>query len=284
MGGGEQYIDAVLDSDTKKNNTKFNDKLKIQIPDTFDFDSVQIIIITIFDNEESEKIKKSLCEKYKNKNLQNKIVIFKDFLRKPEWPLNEQYFDNTIIHLNEKESFVDAGVWDLGTSIIFGEKCRQKGIRDYHSFAFEPDNINYERCKKIQQTQMLDFISLIHAGLWNENGIQRFNGMGNGGSSVSNRGYEAQMFALDHYNFDRKVTFIKMDIEGAELSALKGGSGLIKTEKPKLAICIYHKSEDLTDIPIFIKELVPEYKFYIRHYSNTDCETVLYAVNNGNND
>ena len=75
-----------------------------------------------------------------------------------------------------------------------------------------------------------------------------------------------------------EVTFIKMDIEGAELKALKGAKNIILRDKPKLAISIYHKPEDIVEIPLFIKELVPEYKLYIRHYSNDSIETVLYAV------
>ena len=74
------------------------------------------------------------------------------------------------------------------------------------------------------------------------------------------------------------VTFIKMDIEGAELEALKGSREILKRYRPRLAISLYHKKEDLEEIPVYIKELVSEYKLYIRHYSNAGVETVLYAV------
>ena len=75
-----------------------------------------------------------------------------------------------------------------------------------------------------------------------------------------------------------RVTFIKMDVEGAELESLKGAKHIICRDKPKLAICIYHKPEDMTEIPLYIKSLVPEYKIYVRHHCNSDGETVLYAV------
>lgn len=269
-------IEAILDSNLQKSGSVFKGKYKVMNPFSFDFDSVDYIIITIFDKEVAKQIKKDLCKKYRN--IGNKILIFKDFMREPEWPSEEQYFDKELIRLQDHECFVDAGVWDLGTSINFGKKCRCNRISDYHAFAFEPDNINYQRCEKIRMESKLDFISLVHAGLWSENGEQYFNGMGNGSSSVSDNGYSAHMVTLDEYPFDRKITFLKMDIEGAELQALKGGEVRIKNDKPKMAICIYHKPEDLTEIPIYIKSLVPEYKLYIRHYSNTNCETVLYAV------
>ena len=75
-----------------------------------------------------------------------------------------------------------------------------------------------------------------------------------------------------------KVTFIKMDVEGAELESLKGAKNIILRDCPKLAICIYHKPEDLFEIPILIKEMCREYKIVIRQYADSIFETVCYAV------
>ena len=74
-----------------------------------------------------------------------------------------------------------------------------------------------------------------------------------------------------------KVTYVKMDIEGAELDALHGMEKMIKSDKPKLAISIYHKPEDLWEIPLYIYKLVPEYKFILRHHHHRIHETILYA-------
>jgi FkbM family methyltransferase len=82
---------------------------------------------------------------------------------------------------------------------------------------------------------------------------------------------------LDKYLKDVPVSFIKADIEGSELDMLKGGSELIKRFRPKIAICLYHKLEDLFEIPLYIKSLVPEYKMAIRHHSGLYTETVLYC-------
>ena len=67
-------------------------------------------------------------------------------------------------------------------------------------------------------------------------------------------------------------------ITDSELEALILECNLIKKYKPNLAICIYHKPEDIIGIPDYLHFLVPEYKFYIRHYSMNSAETVLYAV------
>ena len=69
-----------------------------------------------------------------------------------------------------------------------------------------------------------------------------------------------------------------MDIEGSELEALKGAAETIKKWRPKLAISIYHKYEDIIEIPEYILSIVPDYSFYIRHYSSDIWETVLYAI------
>jgi hypothetical protein len=74
------------------------------------------------------------------------------------------------------------------------------------------------------------------------------------------------------------VTFIKMDIEGSELNALKGAEQTIRKYKPKLAICVYHRAKDLITIPQYIKTLVPEYKLYFRAHKYGTYDFVLYAV------
>ena len=69
-----------------------------------------------------------------------------------------------------------------------------------------------------------------------------------------------------------------MNIEGAELEALRGCENIIRNQKPTLAISIYHKAEDFVDIPAYLLSLVPEYKLYYRHYSLYKYETILYAM------
>lgn len=75
-----------------------------------------------------------------------------------------------------------------------------------------------------------------------------------------------------------EVIFEKMDVEGSELKALEGAERTIRINKPRLAICIYHKRMEVLEIATYLLELVLEYKFYIRHYCSNMWETVLYAV------
>lgn len=95
-----------------------------------------------------------------------------------------------------------------------------------------------------------------------------------------NDGVRIETITIDEYCKEHNLvpTFIKMDIEGAELAALHGARNIISTTKPKLAICVYHKpSEDLWEIPQFIKECNPEYEFYLKK-PHPYWETTLFAV------
>jgi len=86
--------------------------------------------------------------------------------------------------------------------------------------------------------------------------------------------------SIDKFVLDNKiehVDFIKMDIEGAELSALKGAVETIKEFKPNLAICVYHKGKDILEIPEYLISIVPEYNFYLKHNTDSFGETVLYC-------
>ena len=86
------------------------------------------------------------------------------------------------------------------------------------------------------------------------------------------------MDSIDNITAGDKVSFIKMDIEGAELDALKGAEQTIKKVHPKLAISAYHKFEDLLEIPQFIQVIDSSYKFYLRRHSHLVHELVLYAL------
>ena len=83
--------------------------------------------------------------------------------------------------------------------------------------------------------------------------------------------------SIDHVLNGERATFIKMDIEGSEYQALLGAEQTIKKYHPRLAISLYHKPEDVLEIPYLIHKMNPDYRFIIRHYASNMTETVLYA-------
>ena len=125
---------------------------------------------------------------------------------------------------------------------------------------------------------------MVQAAVWKEKAELSFMVQqelsGSGVAGELSRTYESSItvpsVALDDVVTGR-VSFIKMDIEGSELSALKGARRIITEQRPRLAISIYHKPMDFLLIPEYILSLVPEYKMAIRHYGADALETVLYA-------
>ena len=78
--------------------------------------------------------------------------------------------------------------------------------------------------------------------------------------------------------FENRLLYNENDIEGSELEALKGCQNIIKQYRLKLAISVYHMKKDIIEIPEYIMNLVSDYHFYLRHYSSSFSETVLYAL------
>ena len=188
----------------------------------------------------------------------------------------EQYFGPDFMKYEADEVLVDAGCYNLNSSLKFREHCgRLKKI-----YAFEPDPENYAVCLEKKARFGLSEVQLFPAGVWSEETVLHFSATNDGGSHISEEGaVTVPVMSIDEtVDPADRVTMIKMDIEGAELEALNGARKVIQRDRPKLAICIYHKPEDMTEIPLYIKELVPEYKLYVRHHSNIDSETVLYAI------
>jgi methyltransferase, FkbM family len=193
----------------------------------------------------------------------------------------EQYFGPSFMRFCEEEVFVDAGCYDFQTSRSLGKHCK----RVKKIYAFEPDPYNYQQCvntlAKSRQAPIID-AEILPYGTWSEKGTLHFSASGDGASHISSEADEflsVPVTTIDEVvDPATPVTMIKMDIEGSELESLKGAKQTIQRDKPKLAICIYHKTEDLWEIPLYIKELVPEYRLYIRHHDLNHLETVLYAV------
>ena len=145
-------------------------------------------------------------------------------------------------------------------------------------WAFEPDLNNYTRLSEYLDICRDQRIQSYNAGVYDRDTKVSFTTNMGTSSSVAEDGTEC----IDVYKLDtminEEVTYIKMDIEGSEKEALIGAKTILLKYKPKLAICIYHRVEDLWKIPLLIKSLNPAYKIYIRNYEDRVDETVCYAV------
>lgn len=206
----------------------------------------------------------------------------------------DQYFETAVVKLGKHEVFVDGGAYDGDTVRKIVNNSRWK---TWKIFAFEPDPDNFKLLKKSVSKLKLENVIPVRSGLWQKSDMLKFFGLGSPESGIGgNDEFKSWSGSIDSGSRDAKVvelpvisldaffkdkvspTYIKMDIEGAEREALLGAKTIIKNDKPKLAICIYHKPSDLWELPLLLKKLNPNYQLHIRHYSREVCETVCYAI------
>jgi len=184
------------------------------------------------------------------------------------------YFSLPELPHHKDEIFVDVGAFDGMTSVDFIEWSKEyKKI-----ICFEADSKNISNCKKTLQ-KVTERYQIIDKAAWSTKTSICFDEKGTTNSKIDlSSSNTVQAVTIDEALEGEKITFIKMDIEGAEMEALEGARQIIKECKPKLAICVYHKKEDIFEIPRLILNINPEYKFYLRHYSLGLSDTVLYAI------
>ena len=188
-----------------------------------------------------------------------------------------QYWPQDIFGLpNEEngETIVDVGGCDGDTYKDLSVKYGKDWFKRY--YLYEPDETNVQ---KAQQGIIDDKVIIRNSAIGNVNSTIKFNPLGGASGRIEEvaGGVDVPIVRLDD-DIQEKVSFIKMDIEGAEREAIAGAANHIRNDKPKLAICLYHLSDDIRVIISLIRELNPDYRLYIRHYSPKHKETVLYAI------
>lgn len=196
----------------------------------------------------------------------------------------DQYYPDDIIKFSDDEVMVDLGAYNGDTFSEFVKLC--PGYKS--AYCFEPEDECFKQLKLIVDEQVKSGKSAyaIKKGAWEKSCKLQFrHDSGTEGTFLfdSSNEDEANICTLDVAAVDDEiqepVTYMKMDIEGSELAALHGAKHQISENKPKLAVCVYHKPEDFLDIWNYLRSLVPEYKFYLRHHWKFEMsETVLYAV------
>ncbi len=150
-------------------------------------------------------------------------------------------------------------------------------------YAVEPSEKNILRLEKmIVQKKLQNKVIVCNCASWSENKdlfFEKENSLTAGKCGTTISGVKVAGKTIDSIlEKENRCDLIKMDVEGAELESLKGAKTTILKYHPQLAICIYHKTEDMIDIPEYIKQLCPDYKLYIRHHTANLGDMVLYAV------
>ena len=187
-----------------------------------------------------------------------------------EADVDEPY--NSFLKLESGESFLDLGAYNGDTAIEFSKKCP-----DYSKIiAVEPD---FKTFKKLENnTSELKNIVCKNLCVSDFSGKGRFL-MKGGRNSVVGEGIETDFSTVDDLVGDQKITFVKMDVEGEELKAVKGAKNTILKYKPKMLISAYHRTEDFWELPRAVLETQPDYKVYMRHFPSLPAwDTVFYFL------
>jgi len=188
-----------------------------------------------------------------------------------EWEL---YGPNNLLNYGTDEVYVDGGAFDGDSIRLF---IKRVDNRFAEVIAFEPDPATFRRL----QANFADEprVHPINAGLHRTKATLRFDNAGTRGSVlVSSGGITIPVVGLDEVLNGARVSYIKMNIEAAEIAALEGAAASIRRWAPKLAISAYHMPDHLWRVPATIRNLRPDYRLYFRQHDGGIIETVTYAL------
>jgi FkbM family methyltransferase len=209
-------------------------------------------------------------------------------------PPEDTYFPADLVHCGNDEVFVDCGAFDGDTLQEFLKRC---GGSFRQAFAIEPDPDTFGRLQTYLSSvgpEIRDKVRTHHTALGHTSGPVAFKACGTVYSQVtSGSGSRAYMPTVDARTASIEMncatldellegwvpTFIKMDIEGAELDALKGARRTIQSASAVLAICNHHTLDDLWKVPLAIHELSGgQYQLYLRRHGEDCWEVMCYGL------
>jgi len=191
----------------------------------------------------------------------------------------EQYRYEDKVKPERGDIVFDLGAYIGDTSLWFSKLVGPEG----KVYSFEPEPTNFKRLMgNIQRNDVKNVIPL-QLGLSDQEEEEMVVTSGGGSSTLlkSQEGTSVKVTTIDNFlkaNDLPSVDFIKMDVEGFESHILTGAKETLKEQSPKLAVCVYHRGDDLITLPSVILSANPNYKLYLRHCSPSISETVLYGV------
>lgn len=179
------------------------------------------------------------------------------------------------------DTVFDIGAYVGDTAIFFASYIGKKG----RLYAFEPIKANYNTLlENIRFNKLDDIVTSVNCGCGEKTKIMRGVSV-EGGAAWSfltdeDEGEEANVVSIDDFvqsNNVNKVDLIKMDVEGYEHNVILGCRKVISQYRPKMAICLYHKTKDLIELPLLMKEF-SDYRLYIRSTKGGPFGTILFCV------
>ena len=168
----------------------------------------------------------------------------------------------SLLNLADGENYLDLGAYTGDTAAEFISLCP-----GYSSItACEPDKKTFKKLEK--NLSSVRDVRLINACVSDFDGEIMFNS-GSGRGSAAGKGTTVPAMCVDSIVEDKNVTYLKADVEGAEIAMLRGAERTILNSKPKMRIAAYHRSEDVFIIPLAVNRIVEGYKIHIIHTLHT---------------
>lgn len=193
----------------------------------------------------------------------------------PPLAQHPQYFPE-FLEPSERECFIDCGAFtgDSLAALIDWNPGFERAI------AFEADPATFSKLREFTRSAGIEArVDCRQLAVSAASGVLRFSANGESGAALREDGdIEVGTVALDAELRGLEPTFLKMDIEGAETDALLGARETIRKAQPVLAICVYHRQNDLWRIPLLMRELMPGAAIFLRSYFLDGLDTVCYAV------
>ena len=248
---------------------------------------------TLFDLEFAKEHKSQLQSVYKmladeqSKRVFENVIRYKlsgdlKYLRAVETPSAEKF---DLLEIGIEETYVDLGAYDGDTLVEF---LNETSMQFKKLYAMEPDGRSYRKLKRRLYMISPALLECYNCGAWSEDTTAVFSlSKGRGSRAVSDtnnprhasRVHEVKMMKVDTMLQGGGASYIKFDVEGNEAGALQGAAETITNFKPKLNIALYHRSEDMFELPLLAAKLNKRYKLYMRHHPYIpDWDTNLYCI------
>jgi FkbM family methyltransferase len=194
------------------------------------------------------------------------------------WADPEQYIAPDIIKYHKNEVVVDAGAYTGDTLKLIVDGFRGK-VLEYHAFEPNPSSLLKLTAEVAKLSNSLQKRVFIHPfALSNRDGYNNF--LLDEESSRTDIAGSTKIVThrLDSIKAVRGVTFVKVDVEGAELDFLRGARAILRRYAPTVAVCMYHRFSDLWSIPALLSRALPNHRYFLREHGRDGWESVFYAV------
>lgn len=185
------------------------------------------------------------------------------------------YTDGSVVEFTADEVYVDCGAFD-GDSVSWFRDVTSNNFD--RIVAFEPDIVTFGRLQKNFDED--GRIECVNSGVYSTTTTLKFSAAGTRGAAFTDdpEAIHVPVTSIDDFLNGERATYIKMNIEGAEIDALWGAKNTLERWQPKLAVSVYHRPHDLWEIPELVSRLLPAHDLYLRQHDGGIIETVLYAV------